>query len=74
MEGALEKKVSKKTIVASENNQTKIYTLVHQNNMYCGRTIDIYIDPVIKKTVPIGAKHTGQAISKLVEVKYTQYK
>ncbi len=66
--GALEKKVIENAIQVIEKNkpQTFRHDLLHQHNMCCGGTVDIYIEPIMKKNklYIFGAGHTGQALAR----------
>ena len=60
-----EKKVIENALIVIKKNEPKTFRhdLLHQHNMCCGGTIDIYIEPVMKKNILyiFGAGHTGQA-------------
>ncbi|MCX6295749.1 MAG: XdhC/CoxI family protein [Bacteroidetes bacterium] len=66
--GALEKKVIENAILVIKEKKTKTFRhdLLNQHNMCCGGTIDIYIEPIMKKNklYIFGAGHTGQALAK----------
>lgn len=68
--GELEKSVIKDALaIINENeNKPKLYRhdLLHQHQMCCGGTVDIYIEPIMKKNklYIFGAGHIGQALSK----------
>ena len=66
--GDLEKKVIENALKTIENKTPQLFRhdLLHQHNMCCGGTVDIYIEPILKKdTLYIfGAGHTGQALAK----------
>ena len=66
--GDLEKKVIENALKTIKNKTPQLFRhdLLHQHNMCCGGTVDIYIEPILKKdTLYIfGAGHTGQALAK----------
>ena len=66
--GALEKEVIKNAIETIKNKKPDLYRhdLVQQLNMCCGGTVDIYIEPVMKKNnlYIFGAGHVGQALAR----------
>ncbi len=66
--GALEKKVIENALIVIEKNEPKTFRhdLLHQHNMCCGGTIDVYIEPILKKNklYIFGAGHIGQALAK----------
>lgn len=66
--GDLEKKVIENALLVIDKNEPQLFRhdLLHQHNMCCGGTIDIYIEPVMKKNklYIFGAGHTGQALAK----------
>lgn len=66
--GALEKKVieNAQIVIAERTPNTFRHDLLNQHNMCCGGTIDIYIEPIMKKNklYIFGAGHTGQALAK----------
>jgi xanthine dehydrogenase accessory factor len=66
--GYFEKQVIRdaiEVIKTSKPRQVK-YDLVHQLGMCCGGTLEVYIEPVMKKNTLyiFGAGHTGQALAK----------
>jgi xanthine dehydrogenase accessory factor len=67
--GNLEKKVIQNAIEQVKLNQPKLYKhdLLHQHNMCCGGSVEIYIEPIykMKKLYIFGAGHTGVALAKL---------
>ncbi len=67
--GNLEKKVIENAIRQIEKNEPKLYKhdLLHQHNMCCGGSIEIYIEPIQKmnKLYIFGAGHTGHALAKI---------
>lgn len=67
--GELEKKVIENAIEVSEKKKPQLFRhdLLHQHNMCCGGTVEIYIEPIMKKNklYIFGAGHTGQALAKL---------
>ncbi len=66
--GDLEKKVIENAIRVLKNNKPELFRhdLLHQHSMCCGGTIDIFIEPVVKKSrlYVFGSGHTGQALAK----------
>ncbi len=66
--GALEKKVIENALIVLKEKKPKTFRhdLLNQHNMCCGGTIDIYIEPIMKKNklYIFGAGHTGQALAK----------
>ncbi|MGE0568887.1 MAG: XdhC family protein, partial [Bacteroidia bacterium] len=66
--GELEKSVIKNALEVINGKQPKFYRhdLLHQHNMCCGGTVDIYIEPIMRKNrlYIFGAGHTGQALAK----------
>ncbi|MBI4930773.1 MAG: XdhC family protein [Bacteroidetes bacterium] len=66
--GELEKAVIKNALEQIKENEPKIFRhdLLHQHGMCCGGTVDIYIEPIMKKNklYIFGAGHTGQALAK----------
>jgi len=67
--GNLEKKVIQNALKQLVDNKPKYYKhdLLHQHNMCCGGSVEIYIEPIykMKKLYIFGAGHTGIALSKL---------
>lgn len=67
--GNLEKKVIENAIEQINENVPKIFKhdLLHQHNMCCGGTVDIYIEPInpMKRLYIFGAGHTGNALANL---------
>ena len=67
--GNLEKKVIENALVQIEKNEPKLYKhdLLHQHNMCCGGSVEIYIEPIQKmnKLYIFGAGHTGKALAKM---------
>lgn len=67
--GNLEKKVIEDAVKIIAEKKPKLFRhdLVHQHNMCCGGTMEIYIEPIMKKNklYIFGAGHTGQALAKL---------
>lgn len=65
--GNLEKKVIKNALKQIEINEAKLFKhdLLHQHNMCCGGTVEIYIEPIRKmnKLYIFGAGHTGMALA-----------
>ena len=66
--GDLEKKVieNAQTIIASKEPKLFRHDLLHQHGMCCGGTVEIFIEPIMKKNklYIFGAGHTGQALAK----------
>ncbi len=69
--GSLEKKVTEDALRVMEGRKAELFRhdLKHQHNMCCGGTVDIYIEPVMKKNklYIFGAGHTGHALAKISE-------
>lgn len=67
--GNLEKNVIQNALNQLKLNQPKLYRhdLLHQHNMCCGGTVEIFIEPLMpqKKLYIFGAGHTGQALASL---------
>ena len=66
--GNLEKQVIENAIKQIQKNEPKLFKhdLLHQHNMCCGGTVEIYIEPIQKmnKLYIFGAGHTGNALTK----------
>ncbi|MBX2959911.1 MAG: XdhC family protein [Flavobacteriales bacterium] len=66
--GNLEKDVIKNALVQLKKKEAKIFKhdLLHQHNMCCGGTVEIFIEPIekMKRLYIFGAGHTGQALAK----------
>ncbi len=66
--GNLEKKVIVNALHQIKKNEAKLYKhdLLHQHNMCCGGSVEIYIEPIQKmnKLYIFGAGHTGNALAK----------
>ena len=66
--GNLEKEVIKNALVQLKKNEPKLFKhdLLHQHNMCCGGTVEIFIEPLekMKRLYIFGAGHTGQALAK----------
>src|SRR3989304_3337441 len=66
--GELEKSVIKNAIEQINEGVPKLFRhdLLHQHSMCCGGTVEIYIEPIMKKNklYIFGAGHTGQALAK----------
>lgn len=66
--GAFEKFVIKNAIEQIKIHEPKLFRhdLLHQHGMCCGGTIDVYIEPTVKKNTLyiFGAGHTGHALAK----------
>ena len=69
--GALEKGVIENALAVIKNSEPKLfrYDLLHQFNMCCGGTMDIFIEPVMKKSklYIFGAGHVGRALANMAE-------
>lgn len=67
--GNLEKKVIENALQQIKKNEAKLYKhdLLHQHNMCCGGSVEIYIEPIQKmnKLYIFGAGHTGNALAKM---------
>jgi xanthine dehydrogenase accessory factor len=67
--GNLEKKVIENALQQINKNEAKLFKhdLLHQHNMCCGGSVEIYIEPIQKmnKLYIFGAGHTGNALSKI---------
>lgn len=65
--GELEKKVIENALNAIKENKTQWFRhdLLHQHNMCCGGTVEIYIEPLMKpnKLYIFGAGHVGRALA-----------
>ncbi|MDT8410943.1 MAG: XdhC/CoxI family protein [Vicingaceae bacterium] len=65
--GNLEKKVIENALHQLQLKEAKIFKhdLLHQHNMCCGGTVEIYIEPILpmKKLYIFGAGHTGKALA-----------
>lgn len=66
--GNLEKKVIENALTQLQLKEAKIYKhdLLHQHNMCCGGTVEIFIEPILpmNRLYIFGAGHTGQALAK----------
>ncbi|TAL56866.1 MAG: XdhC family protein [Bacteroidetes bacterium] len=66
--GELEKAVINNALERIKENEPKIFRhdLLHQHGMCCGGTVDIFVEPVMKKRklYIFGAGHTGKALAK----------
>ncbi|HEY4797765.1 MAG TPA: XdhC/CoxI family protein [Bacteroidia bacterium] len=66
--GELEKSVIKDALVQLKKKEPKIFRhdLLHQHNMCCGGTVEIFIEPIMKKNklYIFGVGHTGLALAK----------
>ncbi len=69
--GNLEKKVIENALGQIKENEPKLFKhdLLHQHNMCCGGSVEIYIEPIykMKKLYIFGAGHTGIAISEMAK-------
>jgi xanthine dehydrogenase accessory factor len=67
--GELEKSVIQNAVAVISSNEPKLFRhdLLHQHGMCCGGTVEMYIEPIMRKNklYIFGAGHTGQALSKL---------
>lgn len=67
--GDLEKAAIENAISINRERKPKLFRhdLLHQHGMCCGGTVDIFIEPIMKKNrlYILGAGHTGQALAKL---------
>lgn len=67
--GELEKSVITQALGVLKTAKAAIFRhdLLHQHNMCCGGSVDVYIEPVMKKKrlYIFGAGHTGHALAKL---------
>jgi xanthine dehydrogenase accessory factor len=66
--GNLEKEVIKNAVNQIQKQEAKLFKhdLLHQHNMCCGGSVEIYIEPIKKmnKLYIFGAGHTGSALAK----------
>ncbi len=66
--GALEKAVISQAlrVIHSRKPQTFRHDLLHQHNMCCGGSVDVYIEPIMNKQrlYIFGAGHTGHALAR----------
>lgn len=69
--GNLEKEVIKNALKQIELTEAKLFKhdLLHQHNMCCGGTVEIFIEPIekMKQLYIFGAGHTGQALAKFAK-------
>ncbi|GAB4253477.1 MAG: XdhC/CoxI family protein [Vicingaceae bacterium] len=67
--GNLEKKVIENALIQINENKPKLYThdLLHQHNMCCGGTVQIFIEPIMPKNklYIFGAGHTSKELCQL---------
>lgn len=65
--GNLEKKVIENALIQITKNEPKLFKhdLLHQHNMCCGGSVEIYIEPIKKmnRLYIFGAGHTGKALA-----------
>lgn len=65
--GNLEKKVIEQALKQIEKKEAKLFKhdLLHQHNMCCGGSVEVYIEPIKKmnKLYIFGAGHTGNALA-----------
>lgn len=65
--GNLEKKVIENALFQIKQNESKLFKhdLLHQHNMCCGGSVEIYIEPIKKmnRLYIFGAGHTGKALA-----------
>lgn len=76
--GNLEKKVIENALHLIEKDEPKLFKhdLLHQHNMCCGGSVEIYIEPIKKmnKLYIFGAGHTGNALAKYaIDMDYEVY-
>lgn len=68
--GNLEKEVIKNAVELIKLNKAESFkhNLLHQHNMCCGGTMEIYIETILKKKIIyiFGAGHTGEALARLM--------
>ena len=66
--GDLEKKVIANALEVFKTRMPSVFKhdLLHQHNMCCGGSVEIYIEPIMKKNklYIFGAWHTGHALAK----------
>ncbi|MFI5221834.1 MAG: XdhC family protein [Bacteroidia bacterium] len=66
--GDLEKKVIENALSVLKKREAKVFKhdLLNQHDMCCGGTVEIFIEPILKKNklYIFGAGHTGQALAK----------
>ena len=66
--GDLEKKVVENALSVLKKQESKVFKhdLLNQHDMCCGGTVEIFIEPILKKKklYIFGAGHTGQALAK----------
>lgn len=66
--GEFERSVIKNAMGVMKEKNPKLFRhdLLHQHNMCCGGTVEIYIEPIMKKKklYIFGAGHTGQSLAK----------
>lgn len=66
--GDLEKKVIENALVVLKERKPKLYKhdLLHQHNMCCGGTVEIFIEPIMRRNILyiFGAGHTGKSLAK----------
>ncbi|MCP4978242.1 MAG: XdhC/CoxF family protein [Maribacter sp.] len=69
--GNLEKKVIENALQQIKKKKPKLFKhdLLHQHNMCCGGSVEIYIEPIIKmnKLYIFGAGHSGSALVNFAE-------
>jgi len=69
--GNLEKKVIENALQQIKKNEPQLFKhdLLHQHNMCCGGSVEIYIEPIKKmnKLYVFGAGHTGSALAKIAQ-------
>ena len=67
--GELEKSVIEQALKVLKSGKPALFRhdLLHQHNMCCGGSVDVYIEPIMKKKrlYIFGAGHTGHALAKL---------
>jgi xanthine dehydrogenase accessory factor len=66
--GEVERKVIQDALSVIKNGKAKLFRhdLLHQHNMCCGGTMEIYIDPLMptERLYIFGAGHTGHALAR----------
>jgi len=66
--GELEKSVIKNALEQIKKKESKLFRhdLLHQHSMCCGGTVDVFIEPIMKKNklYIFGAGHTGQSLAR----------
>ena len=69
--GELEKAVIRNALLQLQKKEPKLFRhdLLHQHGMCCGGTVEIFIEPIMKKNrlYIFGAGHTGQALARFAK-------